>query len=128
MAAYKVEEVAPNFRVSLVTQVTGDKCGSSNIDDYFIREFLPARLSDQDLRCLRNLGGPQEQHGSASHEVLRRGEQVLLEDFMTIKHNFKGKLDNGQPSETDWIELPAGVNAEDDPTSNIMNGHLGITW
>lgn len=128
LAAYRVEEVAPRFRVSLATKVTGRRCGSTCIDDYFLRKFLPTRLSPYDLPRLAAFGGQQEQHGSATHEVLRRGEQMLLDRFITLKHSYVGWNDNGEPSETDWIELPPGIGTEDNMANNIRDGQLGITW
>ena len=120
--------MSPNFRVSLVTKVTGRRCGSSCIDDYFIKSYLPNRLTQEEWMRLQELGHRREQHGSATHEVLRRGEQMLLAQFITMKHNFAGWDENNQPSETDWVDLPHVLDARDDMRRNIENNRLGITW
>jgi hypothetical protein len=106
----------------------GGRYGSTRIDDYFLKHFLSHKLPHEDLELIRGTGGENERHGSAAHVMLRRGEQFLLDRFIPLKHNFKGRDENGEPSATDWIDLPDGVGQVDDPDRNINQGQLGITW
>ncbi|KAI0125388.1 hypothetical protein BJ170DRAFT_501363 [Xylariales sp. AK1849] len=125
LVAYRVDEVAPNFRVTKVTKATGDTVGATCIDRYFVNEFLRSRLSQGDLDRLRALGDAAGHRGQGSNRVLGQGEQFLLQQFMAIKHNFAG-----QPAEGDIIDepinLPNGVGEINNPATGIRDGQLFI--
>jgi hypothetical protein len=74
------------------------------------------------------IGRPQEIHGQGAHNVRRKGEQLMLKDFITIKHTFAGRSDSGQEPAPQVIDLPEGIGLVDIPERNIMNGQLYITW
>lgn len=108
-------------------QQEGRRCGAALIDQNFLEKFLPRRLSREDIDTLRFSGGYGDHVGGAAHKSLRRGEEDLLEQFIGLKHSFKGLLDNGREPEPSWVNLPQGVGTLDEGKL-IKHGLLGISW
>jgi hypothetical protein len=130
LVCYLVIEVSPQFRVTKITDVSGDHLGATLVDDYFLDVFLPDRLGEEYGKLLA-FGGANE-HGSAGHRVLRRGEQILLKEFVEqIKHEFAGPPGPGETWVDKALDLPVGENEVgylDNRAKNIRNGQLLITW
>jgi hypothetical protein len=108
--------------------VVGGPFGATCVDRCFLNEFLPTRLGEAAYVALMSIGGPQEQHGSGSHTVLRRGNQYMLDQFLVLKHTFEGRPEDGQEPQVNWIRLPDILNVPNDTLNNIENNRLGITW
>ncbi len=105
----------------------GAPCGATRIDRYFLEEFLPYSLGPAEHEKLLNYGGGGATSRGGSHEILKPGEQFMLERFQTIKHGFVGRDDSNQQPASDFIDLPGGVGEHDD-TERISNGQLAISW
>ncbi|MBE3050203.1 hypothetical protein IMZ48_48445 [Candidatus Bathyarchaeota archaeon] len=93
------------------------------MDQYFVEKFLPNRLKGM---AYHNIMSDQTRHGQGAHRVLRREEQKLLDDFMHIKHEFRGRPGPGEDPYEEFLPLPqnlTGIQA-----GAISNGNLRITW
>jgi len=128
LVSYRVDELDPNFRVTRVTEVSSDTCGSSYVDNYFRNQFLLKRLGPVDHAKLTAASGGYEQHGSGAHTVWRSSELPMMEKFQNIKHQFKGRAHADDEPQADFIDLPEGIGEQDSDENNIHNGQLQITW
>ncbi|KAM7220175.1 hypothetical protein V8F06_004503 [Rhypophila decipiens] len=123
LASYRIDQLPPIFRMTKVTEVTGGLFGATRLDEYFIKRFVPSRLSPSDHRKLLHAEG----HGSGTHVVFSLGEQFLLDKFQIVKESFAGPPTSGAQSEDSWIKLPIGIGDEDDHERGISQGQLKIT-
>ncbi|KAK3319151.1 hypothetical protein B0H66DRAFT_498128, partial [Apodospora peruviana] len=128
LASYRIDQLVPNFKMTKVTEVSGGFFGATRIDEYFVKRFLPERLSPSDYDALLAIGGNAERHGSGSHVVFTLGEQIMLGRFQRIKEAFAGPPPPGQEAEDDYIDLPEGIGSEDDPERGIEAGRLRLTY
>lgn len=67
-----------------------------------------------------------EDYGEGTHVVLRRGERMMLDRFLTIKHEFSGASPESQFGNNP-IPLPQGIGDTDDARRNIKDSQLIIT-
>ncbi|KAH9884837.1 hypothetical protein F4778DRAFT_799407 [Xylariomycetidae sp. FL2044] len=123
LVSYIVDEVAPLFQVTKVTELSSGRYGSTIIDQAFLYDFLPSRLSTADYEKLMNESRPGQEYGRGTHILYRGGEQQVLQNFLTAKHGYKGD----KTSIPDSIELPEGIGEQDNPEKKIMGGQLLIT-
>ncbi|KAK6501249.1 hypothetical protein TWF481_009090 [Arthrobotrys musiformis] len=107
LISYRVEAVEPAFKLAEAAIGTGEKCGSSYIDEAF-------------LRLLRKKIGPQFDDSRIwNKKDIGRGS-ALMKTFDSIKRSF------GQTTNDVWfIELP--VDVEDDEPNGIMENELEFT-
>jgi hypothetical protein len=127
LVSYRVDEVAPHFRVTKVTEVSGGQCGATCVDNDFLYNFLPRKLNQHEYNFIAG-SGPWEEHGEGAHTVLKRHEQFMLKNFMPIKHKFAGRYNSDEEPLVDVITLPEGIGRIDNLASNIQDGQLIITW
>ncbi|KAK4447447.1 hypothetical protein QBC34DRAFT_303234 [Podospora aff. communis PSN243] len=124
LVSYRIDQLSP-FKITKVTAVSGGNFGATKIDNCFLQEFLPNRLSPACYRKLLNMGGASERYGRANHTVLKRGQQIMLDRFEVIKREFKGR-GPGQPQHF-ILDLPPDIGAVDDPARGIVGGQLFIS-
>lgn len=111
-----------------ITDVSGGNYGATLIDDFFIQTVLPSRLRGDDYTKLMRIGDAKNEHNQGTHIVLREGEQIMLEKFQTIKHNFKGRSETDEEPVHQYLTLPNGIGREDRPEDNVIGGQLILTW
>jgi hypothetical protein len=129
LVSYRIDQITPEFKITKITPVSGGPFGATNIDNCFLQEFLGQRLGPANYSKLLSMGGAQERHGRANHNVLKRGEQLMLERFEVIKREFKGRTHEGR-AEDMVLDLPPGIglnNTDDDRQRNIRGGQLTVT-
>ena len=120
---YRVDETAPRFRFSRhrSARASGGSFGSTCVDRRFL-EFLSERLDDSDY-----IAQAGEQHfGGGGHFIIQRGQQILLEQFITAKHAFKGPHESPDDNLLDLPEGLIGDTRSRDP--DIRSGKLRISW
>ncbi|KAK6532387.1 hypothetical protein TWF281_006576 [Arthrobotrys megalospora] len=107
LISYEVEQVKPGFRLREAVIGTGGKCGSSYIDEAFIK-------------LLRQKIGPQFDNDRIwNKKDISRGS-ALMKTFDSIKRSF------GQTTNNVWyIELPVSV--DDDEANGILENELEFT-
>ncbi|KAI3339486.1 hypothetical protein F4824DRAFT_45665 [Ustulina deusta] len=127
LVSYKVDAVSPNFATTRVTDVSSGRHGATNIDNNFLKIFLPEKLGDQEYEKFLKLGGGHGEHRSGAHTVLRPGEKRMLDKFLTIKEDFKGKPGPGQSPIIGYIDLPEDIGLVDNRSNGILDGRLSIT-
>ncbi|KAK0627759.1 hypothetical protein B0T14DRAFT_422206 [Immersiella caudata] len=126
LVSYRIDQLSP-FKITKVTAVSGGPYGATKIDNCFLQEFLPQRLSPGAYRKLLNIGGARERYGRANHTVLKRGEQMMLDRFEVVKREFKGRAAAGQAGGSYILDLPPDIGQVDDPSRGIQGGQLFIT-
>ncbi|KAK0706431.1 hypothetical protein B0T26DRAFT_680119 [Lasiosphaeria miniovina] len=128
LVSYRIDQLSP-FKIAKVTAVSGGSFGATKIDNCFLQEFLPNRLSPACYTKLLNMGGARERYGRANHTVLKRGEQIMLERFEVIKREFEGREPGpaGQQPQYFILDLPPDIGAMDDPSRGIVGGQLFIS-
>jgi hypothetical protein len=113
----------------LKQKATGRPVGATRIDEYFLKRFLPSRLTPADYERLQNIDGRARPHRGGSHVVFTAGELMLLKRFEVIKHGFVGRpLSGNEPVRPQYLDLPLGIGSVDDPARGISQGRLCITW
>ncbi|KAK4188114.1 hypothetical protein QBC35DRAFT_451557 [Podospora australis] len=118
LVAYRIDQVQPAFQISRVTELSSGRYGATRIDEYFIKTFLPYRLSEDDYRILTE--DSESDTGSGPHVRFTKNEQFMLDSFQHVKHKFAG-------TEGDEIILPGEIGRLDDPVRGISGGSLHIS-
>ncbi|KAK4671727.1 hypothetical protein QC764_608200 [Podospora pseudoanserina] len=121
LVSYRVDQDTPSFQVSLVTEMSSGRCGATRIDDYFIKRFLPRRLTPDDYRKV--VEDAESNFGSGPHVLFSRRQQAMLESFQFAKHKFAGV---GTEDEEFRVLLPGDLDIPDNPERGISNGNLQI--
>ncbi len=67
--------MARSQRLNIVYSLNdiGGRHGATNIDNNFLKIFLPEKLGDQEYEKFLKLGGGHGEHRSGAHTVLRPG-------------------------------------------------------
>lgn len=130
LVSYRIDQMTPEFKITKITPVSGGRFGATRIDNCFLHEFLEARLGPANYNRLLSMGGARERHGGANHNVLKLGEQLMLERFETIKRKFEGRMPDGRAGEDMVLDLPPSIgqnNTDDDQRRGIRGGQLTVT-
>ena len=128
LVSYRIDQLTPSFKITKVTAVSSGRYGATRIDNCFLKEFLPSRLSEADYKRLMSLGGVKDRYGRGSHTVFKRGEQLVLKGFEDIKHAFRGSQTSRPDRETAGVlDLPPGIGLERNAARRTDAGQLFIT-
>ncbi|KAF4467744.1 actin-like ATPase domain-containing [Fusarium albosuccineum] len=126
LVSYLVTSLSP-FEPTRIenVDVTGDGCGATRIDDYFLFEYLPQVLREEyQLLAPGVLDGRDH---SGSQVVLSKGLQTILRRFEVIKQRFAGPQAQGQPEHYEVLDLPDGFGNRNEPSRGIRDGQLLIS-
>ncbi|KAK4460502.1 chaperone protein DnaK [Cladorrhinum samala] len=123
LVSYRIDQLEPEFKFTRIGSVSSETYGATLIDRRFLYEFLPERLGPVHHERLLSLGGLRDRHGSSSHNVLKMGEQQLLEEFQRRKFAFAGG-----PCPDMVVGLPKTLSIPDSADGRIRQGQLLISW
>ncbi|KAG7284675.1 hypothetical protein NEMBOFW57_009284 [Staphylotrichum longicolle] len=130
LVSYRIDQMTPEFKITKITPVSGGRFGATRIDNCFLHEFLEARLGPANYNRLLSMEGASERHGGANHNVLKLGEQLMLERFEIIKREFEGRTPDGRAGKDMVLDLPPSIgrnNTDDDQRRGIRGGQLTVT-
>lgn len=127
LVSYVINQLTPEFKITKITPVSGAACGATEIDRFFLYQWLPKRLGSRNYQRLLMMGGAQDRHGSSGHTILKKGENHMLKKFQFIKHGFSGPTDAGEPCADMVLGLPPDHLFPDDPNRRIRNGQLLVS-